>query len=343
MDELRDILLRHRAAYPKMELRDEVKLLYQNEFGGGHLIADPEAAFARLSEELSSCTDTGAALFDPVGNGSVRVNLYPASGRLSAQTLFRIFLLSSRRVRGDVEHFREKLKLLYDFHGKKEVDDFLRDYEKAGFPALSHSEAYRAAYAPAYRVIGREYARFFDVISAVDRFFRFSGPVLIGIDGMCASGKTSLGELLAEVFDANLFHADDYFLPPEKRTPERLSEPGGNMDRERLTREVMEPLGAGLPAVTRRFDCGRTDFDPPVEHPLRRVNIVEGAYSLHPELRDFYTLRIALRTESETQLERLKARDPDKLDDFLTRWIPLEEQYFAATDLYSGADLVLNT
>lgn len=343
MDETRSILLQHRKTYPKMELRDEVKLLYQNEFGGGHLIADPDAARSRLTEELGSCADTGAALFDPVGNGSVRVNLYPASGRLTAQTLFKIFLLSSRRVRGSKESFREKLELLYDFHEWAEVDAFLREYEKAGYPALSHSEAYRAAYAPAYRVIGQEYARVFDILSAVDRFSRFAGPVFLGIDGMCGSGKTALGELLAEVFDANLFHADDYFLPPEKRVPERLSAPGGNMDRERLTREVFEPINAGRPAVTRRFDCGRMALDAPVEHPMTRVNIVEGSYSLHPELRDFYTLKIALRTEKETQLSRLKERDPEKLDDFLTRWVPLEERYFEATDLFDRVDFVLDT
>lgn len=343
MDELRDILLYHRAAYPAMELRDEVKLIYQNEFGGGHLIDAPDAALSRLTQELESLKDTGAALFDPVGNGSVRVNLYPAQGRLSPETLFKIFLLSSRRVRGSKEGFREKLNLLYDFHEKGEADDFLREYEKAGFPALSHSETYRKTYAPAYRVIGEAYARVFDILSAVDRFSRFAGPVFLGIDGMCASGKTTLGELLAEVFDANLFHADDYFLPPEMRTPERLSEPGGNMHRERLIREVFEPINQGRPAVTRRFDCGRMDYDAPREHPIRRVNIVEGSYSLHPELRDFYTLKIALRTEGDTQLARLKARDPEGLDAFLTRWIPLEEQYFSSTNLYSDSDFVLNT
>lgn len=343
MDELRDILLYHRGAYPAMEKRDEAKLIYQNEFGGGHLISDPGAALDRLRRELAECRDTGAALFDPVGSGSVRVNLYPASGRVATETLWKIFCLSSRRVRGSAEGFREKLRLLYEFHEKEEVDAFLRDYEAEGFPTLSHSEAYRTAYAPAYRVIGQEYARFFDVISAVDRFSRFAGPVFIGIDGMSASGKTTLGGLLAEIFDANLFHTDDYFLPPEMRTKARLAHPGGNMHRERLIREVFEPIMEGRPAVTRRFDCGTMAYGEPVERPARRVNIVEGSYSLHPELRDYYTLRVALRTGRDTQIRRLQERCPQHLDDFLTRWIPLEDRYHAATDLFSDADMVVET
>ncbi len=343
MEELREILRHHRASHPAMELRDEVKLIYQNEFGGGHLIADPEEGLRRLRQELDGCPGGEEPLFEPVGGGSVRVNLAPASGRVSAETLFRVFYLSSLRVHGTVEGFREKLRLLYELHDKDEVDAFLREYEAAGYPALSHSEAYRGAYAPAYRVIGAEYARFFNVISAVDRFSRFAGPVFIGIDGMCASGKTTLGTMLSEVFEANLFHADDYFLPPEKRTKERFAQPGGNMDRERLTREVFEPINAGRPASTRSFDCGTMEYSDPRQHPTRRVNIVEGSYSLHPELRGFYTLKIAVRTDSETQLRRLAQRGHDYLGSFIARWIPLEEQYIAATDLYGNADMVVDT
>ena len=37
---MKTILLTHAARYPLMEPRDAVKLIYQNEFGGGHLIRD---------------------------------------------------------------------------------------------------------------------------------------------------------------------------------------------------------------------------------------------------------------------------------------------------------------
>ena len=43
MEELKAILITHAKRYPLMQPRDAVKLIYQNEFGGGHLICDEEA------------------------------------------------------------------------------------------------------------------------------------------------------------------------------------------------------------------------------------------------------------------------------------------------------------
>lgn len=37
--------------------------------------------------------------------------------------------------------------------GTAELDEYLCKYEKAGFPPVSHSEAYRQAYKPSYRII----------------------------------------------------------------------------------------------------------------------------------------------------------------------------------------------
>lgn len=53
-------------------------------------------------------------------------------------------------------------------------------------------------------------------------------PVLVGIDGRCGSGKTTLGEYLYGKFDCNLFHMEDFFWRIEQRTPERMTEVGGN-------------------------------------------------------------------------------------------------------------------
>ena len=37
--------------------------------------------------------------------------------------------------------------------GTAELDEYLCEYEKAGFPPVSHSEAYRQAYKPSYRIM----------------------------------------------------------------------------------------------------------------------------------------------------------------------------------------------
>ena len=63
------------------------------------------------------------------------------------------------------------------------------------------------------------------------------GPLVVAIDGRCGSGKTTVAALLAQRLDCTVLHADDFFLRPEQRTPQRMAQPGGNFDRERFFTE----------------------------------------------------------------------------------------------------------
>ena len=77
-----------------------------------------------------------------------------------------------------------------------------------------------------------------EMIGKADR----GGRLVIAIDGKCATGKTTLAARLASGLDADVIHMDDFFLPPAKRTQQRLSEPGGNVDYERFMEEVLLQL-----------------------------------------------------------------------------------------------------
>lgn len=82
--------------------------------------------------------------------------------------------------------------------------------------------------------------------------------VLVAIDGRCAAGKTTLAASLQAQLACNVFHMDDFFLRPEQRTPERLRQPGGNVDFERFLTEVLRPLRDGAPVTYRPYDCERS-------------------------------------------------------------------------------------
>ena len=71
------------------------------------------------------------------------------------------------------------------------------------------------------------------------------GPFLVAIDGRCASGKTTLAGKLRSVLECNVVHMDDFYLPFSKRTEDRMAQPGGNMDFDRLLFEVLLPLKNG--------------------------------------------------------------------------------------------------
>lgn len=159
---MKSILLAHAARYPLMEPRDAVKLIYQGEFGGGHLIRDEEACLDFLRREYASVRqDPAAPLSEEIGNGMLRVNLTALDSRGCApDQLGQIFIRSAARRKGSMDSFREKLSLLAALTQAGEMPfsaaalaDYLTAYSQAGFPPVSHSDAYRRAYSPAYRVV----------------------------------------------------------------------------------------------------------------------------------------------------------------------------------------------
>lgn len=163
---MRSILLAHARRYPLMEPTDAVKLLYQSEFGGGHLIRDEEACLHRLQQEYAATPQNSEMpLLEKIGGGMVRVHLAALdSAGLTAAQLGQLFLRSAACPRGSMEAFREKLALLTQLtregqmpFSSAELEEYLGEYERAGFPAVSHSEAYRTAYRPAYRVVDKSY------------------------------------------------------------------------------------------------------------------------------------------------------------------------------------------
>lgn len=168
------------------------------------------------------------------------------------------------------------------------------------------------------------------------------GKGIVAIDGRCASGKTTLAERLAKMTGAGVVHMDDFFLPPQMRSPERLAEPGGNVHYERFREEVLEPLRSPRPFRYRCFDCSR--MEPGAEREVREgsLRIVEGAYSCHPAFGEYMGLRVFCDVEPEEQLERIRQRDgAQKLEDFRDRWIPMEEKYFRQYRIRERADLIL--
>lgn len=166
---------------------------------------------------------------------------------------------------------------------------------------------------------------------------------LIAIDGRCAAGKTTLASRLQEELDCNVIHMDYFFLQPSQRTTKRFNEPGGNVDYERFLEEVMIPLKKGKTFSYRRFDCKTMDFSEEIEVCPSKITIVEGAYSCHSMLWDYYDMRIFLNVEPEEQLKRILHRNGEKaLDMFRERWIPLEEKYFSEYNIMERCDYIFN-
>lgn len=161
--------------------------------------------------------------------------------------------------------------------------------------------------------------------------------VIVIIDGRCGSGKSTLGARLAADLDGTLLHCDDFYLQGYQRTPERLSEVGGNLDYERFKKEVIDPLKDNHAILYRTFDhetlAPKAGY---VIHPKRFV-IIEGSYSSHPYFGDYYDVGIFSDIDQKTQMENIIKREGRaKATDFKKKWIPKEEAYFKKFHIEEG-------
>ena len=222
---MRSIIEEHIKKYPKFEITDIVKLVFQNEFGGGHLIPNEEYSLNRIRTELETVKkDSSVPLTEDIGNDIVRVNFAAINDKISAEAINKCFILSANEIKGSVESFESKISEIFALckdgqmpFSKKELTKYMEEYKKIGYPPVSHSETYRKEYSPAYRIIKKEYADILEAVSAIDQKSE-TKKVIVAIDGRCASGKSTIAGNLNKIFNCQVVHMDDFFLPYEKRT-----------------------------------------------------------------------------------------------------------------------------
>lgn len=177
----------------------------------------------------------------------------------------------------------------------------------------------------------------------IDKLLACHPAVLVALEGPSAGGKTSLAALLQTIYGCNVLAMDDFFLRPRQRTPQRLAEPGGNVDYRRFAREVLGPLAAGEVFSYRPYSCKTQRLGPPVLVTPTRLTVVEGAYSTHPFFREPYHLKVFLAVEGDEQLRRILARNgPEQYTRFVEEWLPLERRYFEACHTAEHCDLILD-
>lgn len=168
--------------------------------------------------------------------------------------------------------------------------------------------------------------------------------LIIAIDGRCASGKTTLASYLKEKFYCNIIPMDHFFLQPSMRTPQRLTQPGGNVDYERFLSDVLIPLTKGGSFYYQPYNCKNQSLDEAIKVTPTVITVIEGSYSCHPYLRDYYDLKIFLSTSPDKQCLRIKERNgEDGWKMFQEKWIPLEELYFNNLEISQECDIHITT
>ena len=333
--------------YPEAEPRDIFKFLFQSAFGCEHLVKSEECAKKYIEIEYLEGEKNELPLYEELDGEYVRVNLNCLDMGLTTATLAKLFTLSAKNEAEGREKLLEKLsaveemldevKLPFD---REAYAKELAQWREAGYPAVRHSDRFRSRYSPSYRVISKSFAQYIPLLTELDRRL-LKGPVTLAVEGGSASGKTTLSSLLEKLYSARTVHMDDFFLRPEQRTPERLAEIGGNVDRERFIAEALSGLLSGGPITYRPYDCTAGALADPITLEPKPLTVVEGVYSTHPEIERYYDLSVLLDIPEDIQRERVEKRNPTLAHRFFSEWIPMEEVYFSATNIQSRIDLVI--
>lgn len=149
--------------HPSMQMQDVIKMCYQAVFGPEHMLSDIEKAKQYFYQEYEATLPSfSIPLYEPISESYCRVNLAAWKSRdLEPEELFELFLASSHHhipgTRFDLNNCAksvEKLiaKGMLPFSLEEWKTTYVA-YKNDGMLPVHHSEAYRLAEQPAYRLI----------------------------------------------------------------------------------------------------------------------------------------------------------------------------------------------
>ncbi len=190
---------------------------------------------------------------------------------------------------------------------------------------------------------------------------RCSHPIRVAVDGIDASGKTTLANELVQPVKAFGYvviraSVDRFHLPQNIRHRRGSLSPEGyyydSFDYETLRADLLKPLGD---VGNRRFRTEKFDFRDNclVERSWqfadeRSVLIVDGVFLQRPEIDAYWDLCIWVDIPFEVALERACQRDVELFgsvetvrERYTKRYIPGQELYFGLCHPQSTAQLVV--
>ena len=160
VEEMKRCLEEQKKRYPLMNEEDVVKFAFQGMLGVGHLIDSEEKALEYLKKEMDTVeADPEEPLEEKISTEWIRLNLRAAKACGKTAEELVVPLCCSAKMK-PLSFTRQDV---YDFCVKLDDSEAMKAaagkvLEKGWLPR--HSEKYREAYAPAYRVMYKYYRKF---------------------------------------------------------------------------------------------------------------------------------------------------------------------------------------
>jgi uridine kinase len=187
-------------------------------------------------------------------------------------------------------------------------------------------------------------------------------PLRVAIDGVDASGKTTLANSLASLLsskgrDVLRSFIDRFHNPSSIRYSHGVHSPEGyywdSFNYATLISELLSPLSRGGTHIVR---LGIFDYrlDQPLEERTQHVPdgailLFDGVFLLRPEINDYWDFRIFIDVDFDVTLQRALARDGVIMggqertrERYLTKYYPGQRLYLNLVRPWEIADVVVN-
>ena len=325
MNSFKQYLIRHKNKYPKSEIKDYLKQIYQSEFAGGHMIKDKQSSFIYLTEEYTNTNYSNKLLYEYISNNIIRINIKPAIDIYNSETINDLFYESSKIIHNSNTIMDKCSALTTIFNTNNEIIEFSKNPK-----AIHHSEIYRKSYEPHYRVVDTALLPIEFRINKLQTYINLLPKdklTIISVEGRCASGKTTITN---QIKDVTIIHTDDFFSKTDV------------LDFELLTK-LLQKLEVGKTIQYKAYSCSNNKYYTKTIEKVEPIVIIEGVYSNHPIIRNFINRLVYVETTKELQSQRLKQRTKNIAiyNKFINLWIPREEQYFIENNYIIEADIII--
>jgi hypothetical protein len=163
-EKFKEILTWQLQNYPRMEVDDIFKIVYQAAMGNKHMLHNPTGAYQYLQEEwsrvLASSDERLWEELPPEGTW-VRVNLRPYKAKgWAMDSLYDVMLRSAQEGSENLTQLKEYYEDMIILqkrgmlpHSQEMLMRYIAIMQEKDYPPAHHSQRYTEAYKPAYRVV----------------------------------------------------------------------------------------------------------------------------------------------------------------------------------------------
>lgn len=168
---------------------------------------------------------------------------------------------------------------------------------------------------------------------------------LVAIDGLAGAGKSTLATRICQTLDKVVTVRADHFYKPIGQSQQNHLKPRDKylqyFDWQRLLDTVMLPVLGGSEARYQYHDWADDTIVGWRSVTPENLVIIDGVFTIRPELRSFYSATVFIDTPREQRLERLLSRSYDDIS-WIEHWTSAEDWYTSNIQPAKYADIILD-